>query len=64
MSKFRVSGDYGYVGFGGMPVLLSAGDEYDSEHDLVQAFPHLFDEVPEPPKRPVLGRPKVQSKDG
>lgn len=65
MSKFRVNSDHGFIGVGGVPVLLAEGDEYDGDHDLVKARPELFDEVPEPaPKqRPVLGRPKGSSKD-
>lgn len=64
MSKVRASGDYGFVGLKGVPVLVSAGDEYDADHELVKARPELFDAVPEEPKRPVLGRPKGLSKDG
>ena len=60
MSKVRVNGEHGFVGHDGVPVLLAGGDEYDSEHPLVQARPELFDEVPEPAKRAVLGRPKLQ----
>lgn len=56
MSKFRVNSDHGFIGVGGVPVLLAEGDEYDGDHGLVQARPELFDEVPEAPKRPVLSR--------
>lgn len=56
MSKFRVNSDHGFIGIGGVPVLLAEGDEYDGDHDLVKARPELFDEVVEVPKRPVLSR--------
>lgn len=63
MSKFKANGDYGFVGVSGVPVMVSTGDEYDGEHALVQGRPEMFDEVPEEPKRPVLGRPRLKVAD-
>ena len=58
MSKVKVNGNHGFVGVDGVPVLLSEHDEYDADHPLVRARPDLFDEVPEPPKRPTFTRGK------
>lgn len=60
MSKVKANGDHGFVGLGGVPVLVADGDEYDADHPLVKARPELFDDVPEPPKRPIL---KGKAKD-
>lgn len=54
MSKARSTFD-GFIGTGSGPVLLHAGDEYDSEHPVVQGNPALFEVVDEP-RRPVLSR--------
>jgi hypothetical protein len=56
VSKVKSTCD-GFVALDGVPVLLSPGDEYESDHPLVKARPDLFDAPPEP-KRPVLGRKK------
>lgn len=63
MTKFRVNGNHGFVGVEGVPTLLAEHDVYDGEHELVQARPELFDEVPEPVKRPVLGRPRKDAEE-
>lgn len=63
MSKVRVNGQHGFVGFQGQPVRLEEHDEYDAGHPVVEAFPHFFDEVPEPPKRPILSRKPVKGED-
>ena len=55
----------GFVAVDGVPVLLSPGDEYESDHPLVVARPDLFDAPPPEPKRPILGgRTKGKDADG
>jgi hypothetical protein len=58
MSRVYVSDDYGFVGWAGQNVRLSAGDQYDTSDQIVQDMPHLFTakapegvEVEEQPKR-------------
>lgn len=64
MSKVNATYD-GYVGVDGVPVLLSAGDEYDSEHPLVQSRPELFTEPKRSPGRPLGSRNKdTRASDG
>jgi hypothetical protein len=43
----------GFVGLNGVPVLLAVGDEYDSEHPMVQTHPHMFTEPKRAPGRPL-----------
>lgn len=43
----------GFVGLDGVPVLLAVGDEYDSEHPMVQQHPHMFTEPKRAPGRPL-----------
>ena len=45
MSTVKATYD-GFVGLNGVPVLLNEGDEYDSEHPLVQQHPDMFTEPP------------------
>jgi hypothetical protein len=45
MSTVKATFD-GFVGLNGVPVLLADGDEYDSEHPLVEAHPEMFTEPP------------------
>lgn len=57
MSTVKATMD-GFVGVGGVPVLLAVGDEYDSEHPLVLQHPEMFTE----PRR--TGRvPATKTKD-
>ena len=63
MTKYRVNGNHGFVGVGGVPHELLEHAEYDGDHELVKARPELFDEVPEPVKRPILSR-KAKAEDG
>lgn len=57
MSKVRANKTYGFVGFGGMPIMVREHDEWDAEDPFVAANPTFFDAVPEPaPKRPILSR--------
>lgn len=60
MSKVQATYS-GFVGHEGVPVLLHDGDEYDSDHSLVQARPELFTDPPAP-KRP-LARGKTKGAD-
>jgi periplasmic protein TonB len=45
----------GFVSHDGIPVMLSAGEEYDADHPLVEARPDLFSKAtkPEPKTDPV-----------
>lgn len=58
--KVYVKQDYGFVGWRGQNIRLSAGDEYDLDAGIVQDLPDLFTaeapkadeaETPETPKR-------------
>jgi hypothetical protein len=62
MSKVKAKID-GFMTVDGTPVLLAAGDEFDSDHPLVRARPELFTEPVEEPKRPVLSRVKGKGAD-
>lgn len=48
----------GFVGLDGVPVLLAVGDEYDTEHPLVQQHPYMFTEPKRAPGRPLGSRNK------
>lgn len=48
----------GFVGLNGVPVLLAVGDEYDSEHPLVQNHPQMFTEPRRAPGRPLGSKNK------
>lgn len=70
MSKVTATFD-GFVGHNGVPVQLQSGDEYDSEHSLVQARPDLFTEPEPEPVKPATkatavkpAAPKAGAKDG
>jgi hypothetical protein len=63
MSKVTATYD-GYVGVEGVPVLVTSGDEYDSEHPLVQNRPELFTEPRRAPGRPLGSRNKDKPSDG
>lgn len=53
----------GFVGVDGVPVLVHEGEDYDSEHPLVQARPDLFTEPKRAPGRP-LGSKNKSASDG
>jgi len=52
----------GFVGHDGVPILLHDGDEYDSEHPLVQAHPEMFTEPRRSPAKPPAA--KSRASDG
>lgn len=55
----KVNATYGgFVGLNGVPVLLADGDEYDENHPLVQAHPHMFTEPRRSPGRPLGSKNK------
>lgn len=47
MSKVRVI-QMSWVSLDGANIMLSAGEQYDTRHKLVRAYPSLFAPVPEP----------------
>jgi hypothetical protein len=47
----------GWVAPDGVPVLLSAGEEYETDHPLVRARPDLFD-MPATPEPEVKAEPE------
>jgi hypothetical protein len=58
MSTVKATYD-GFVGLNGVPVLLHDGDEYDSEHPLVQAQPDKFTEPRRAPAKPAVTKGKA-----
>lgn len=61
MSTVKATID-GFVGFNGVPILLHDGDDYDSEHPLVQAHPEMFTEPRRSPAKPTVT--KSRASDG
>lgn len=49
----------GFVGLNGVPVLLAVGDEYDTEHPMVQQHSHMFTEPRRSPGRPLGSKSKA-----
>ena len=45
-----------FVGTSSGPVYVHEGEDYDTDHPLVQAHPALFTEPAPEPKRPILSR--------
>ena len=68
----KVNATYsGFVSHEGVPVLLSAGDEFEADHPLVAARPDLFTKPPAPkqqqkedPKPPEVTQPPAPAKRG
>lgn len=60
----KVTATYsGFVGHEGVPVLLHDGDEYDSDHSLVQARPELFTEPPAAKRTVLRGKGKAAAEE-
>lgn len=51
----------GFVGHEGVPILVTAGQEYDEAHPLVRAQPQHFTE---PAKRGLGGRGRAKDEGG
>lgn len=61
MSKVTATYD-GFVPVDGVPVQLQSGDEYETDHPLVQARPELFTKPePDPAPEPAPVKPAAKT---